>query len=269
MATGGDSISQTVRCRLCGAESVEKFRLKGLQGVVLCYFECIGCGSLQTQEPTWLNDAYARSNLSDGDTGAAQRVSINQAFVLVAARLFTLHRILDFGGGDGLLCRLLRDRGLDAHAIDDYGACTYAQSYKGSLGPGYDLITAFEVFEHLPNPAVSLASIFGAKPRFIIASTELYSGQDHTWWYLAPSHGQHVFFYTRGALQSLAQSYAYSYYEISGRHVFTREPLTWFAQRAVTQLTSSILFRLFRATLPFSETWTWIVRDHNAITKGN
>ncbi len=90
----------------------------------------------------------------------------------------------------------------------------------------YDLITAFEVFEHLSHPSVSLAGLFHSNPRFIIASTEIYSGQDVSWWYLTPHQGQHVFFYSRDALRSLASRHHYSYYEISGRYVFAREPLT-------------------------------------------
>ena len=206
--------------------STEKFHLRGISGIEIRYFECVNCGSLQTQEPIWLSQAYAHSNLSQADTGAAQRVLINHAFVLVAAKIFGLRTILDFGGGDGLLCRLLRDRGLDAHTVDDYATPTYAYQFRGSLERQYDLITAFEVFEHLPNPSDALANLFDTRPKFIIASTEIYSGQDANWWYLCPSQGQHVFFYSSRALRSLAQHHRYSYYDINGRHLFCKEPLT-------------------------------------------
>jgi 2-polyprenyl-3-methyl-5-hydroxy-6-metoxy-1,4-benzoquinol methylase len=260
-AASGESVMQNTPCRLCGGTSAEKFHLHGLKGIDITYFECVNCGSLQTQEPTWLREAYAHSNLSDLDTGAAQRVVGNHAFVLVAAKIFRLQTILDFGGGDGLLCRLLRDRGLDARTIDDHATPTYARLFEGSLTRNYDLITAFEVFEHLPHPSVSLKDLFQSKPRFIIASTEIYSGQDATWWYLAPHQGQHVFFYSRDALRSLASHHRYSYYEINGRHVFAKEPLTRPRLWAISHFTSGRLFQIFRATLPFSETWTWVLRD--------
>jgi hypothetical protein len=247
--------------------STEKFHLRGISGIDIGYFECVNCGSLQTQEPTWLANAYARSNLADADTGAAQRVLVNHAFVLAAVKIFRLRTILDFGGGDGLLCRLLRDRGVDAHIVDDYATPTYANLFKGSLEHRYDLITAFEVFEHLANPANALGRLFESKPRFVIASTETYSGQDASWWYLCPSQGQHVFFYSTKALRSLAQRYEYSYYEINGRHLFSREPLTRVQLQAILRLTSGRLFQIFRATLPFSETWAWAHRDHEIAIK--
>jgi hypothetical protein len=252
-------VNNDICCRLCGGKSTEKFCLRGLQGLDVRYFECANCRSLQTQEPTWLADAYAHSNLAKADTGAAQRVLGNQAFILIAAKIFRLQTMLDFGGGDGLLCRLLRDRGLDAQTIDEHATPTYAHLFEGDLARNYDLITAFEVFEHLPRPAETLAHLFQARPRFIIASTEVYSGHDATWWYLA--QGQHVFFYSRDALRLLASRHRYSYYEIHGWHVFAREPLGRGRLWAIWYLTSSKSLRLFRATLPFSETWTWIIRD--------
>ena len=164
-------------CRLCGGKCTEKFRLRGFAGVNIAYFECANCGSFQTQEPCWLSKAYSNSNLSDLDVGAAQRILVNHAFVLLFAKYFRLRTILDFGGGDGLLCRLLRDRGLDAYTIDDYSEPTYAQFFKGRIERQYDLVTAFEVFEHLPYPSVSLDHLFKSKACFIIGSTEVYSGQ--------------------------------------------------------------------------------------------
>jgi Methyltransferase domain len=254
---------QDIPCRLCGGKSTEKFHLRGLQGIDITYFECINCGSLQTQEPTWLPEAYKRSHLANADTGAAQRVFGNHALVLIAAKVLRLQTILDFGGGDGLLCRLLRDRGLDAETVDGYATPTYALMYKGDLAKRYDLITAFEVFEHLPQPATTLGHLFRARPKFIIASTEVYSGQDSEWWYLAPLEGQHVFFYSRNGLQLLASRNGYAYYPLRGWHMFAKEPLTQTQFWKVWGLTSDKALRLFRATLPFSETWNWVQRDLN------
>jgi hypothetical protein len=43
----------------------------------------------------------------------------------------------------------------------------------------------------------------------VLISTELYNGQDANWPYLAPESGQHVFFYTKAALEHVAQRYGY------------------------------------------------------------
>ena len=147
-------------CRLCGGQTTSLFRLCGFEEIELSYSKCVKCGSLQTQQPTWLKRAYTQSNLAISDTGAAQRVLVNHAFVLAAAKVFGLRTVLDFGGGDGLLCRLLRDRGFEAYTLDDYAKPTYARLFESDLWREYDLITAFEVLEHMENPRIFSGSSF-------------------------------------------------------------------------------------------------------------
>ena len=79
----------------------------------------------------------------------------------------------------GMDCYLVycRITAIDAYTTDDHGKSTYAPSFEGTLTCGYDLITAFEVFEHLPYPSSSLQRLFEVEPRFIVGSTEIYSGQ--------------------------------------------------------------------------------------------
>jgi Methyltransferase domain len=251
---------QTTSCRLCAGATTPKFSLEAPPGTI-SYFECVSCGSLQTQEPTWLEQAYAQSNMSDLDTGSVQRALHNCAFILLLAKLLPIHKSLDFGGGNGLLCRMLRDRGLDAHSVDNYCRPTYARRYEGSLSNKYDLITAFEVFEHLPRPAIELGTLFSANARFIVATTEVYLGQDASWFYLCPEHGQHVFFYSRKALANTAKRYSYTYYPVHQWHLFATEPIPSLKLAILKKFSSSVLFKLFRATLPFSESWRWIMRD--------
>jgi Methyltransferase domain len=173
-----------IPCRLCGGASHEKFRRPGPRGLEFPYFLCSECGSLQTENPTWLSKDYRSPDFMP-DTGAVQRALRNHALILMLAKTLRLKTILDYGGGDGLLCRLLRDRGLAAETMDECEEPWYARGYEGSLSKQYDLITAFEVFEHLPQPGATLDQLFRT-PRFIIASTEVYSGQESNWWYLGP-----------------------------------------------------------------------------------
>jgi hypothetical protein len=254
-------------CRLCGANSVAKFRLTVLDRFEVQYFECANCGSLQTEEPYWLTEAYGQSNLGYSDAGAAQRVLINCSFVALFTRLMRLHTALDFGGGDGLLCRLLRDRGLDAYTIDTVSLPSYAQPFVGSLEKNYDLVTAFEVFEHFPNPRELIEQLFRCRPRFLLASTELYAGNGPDWWYLAPNSGQHVFFYSGAALKWIAARHCYYYYAINGRHVFAKAPVPRLRLSVLSRFTGNRFFKLYRASLPFSETWTWIQRDYETSLK--
>jgi hypothetical protein len=44
-------------------------------------------------------------------------------------------RILDFGGGNGLLCRLLRDLDFDVRRFDSHAANHFAQNFEDDGGP--------------------------------------------------------------------------------------------------------------------------------------
>ena len=193
-------------CRLCAGPLEPRFQLRLLGLHSVAYFVCSNCGSLQTETPHWLEEAYGQ-NLSNLDTGAAQRSLRNLAACYAVARVLGLHRLLDIGGGDGLLCRLLRDRGLDCYVRDKYARPTYAQGFDQ---PGFDrpdMVTAFEVFEHLPQPAFELHAFFAIGPKAVLVSTELYTGQGPGWPYLAPESGQHVFFYSPQALALVARQH--------------------------------------------------------------
>ena len=58
-------------------------------------------------------------------------------------------RHLDYGGGNGLLAEILLDRGWQSASYDVFVDRDIDIRDFGS----FDLITAFEVFEHVPDPA--------------------------------------------------------------------------------------------------------------------
>jgi Methyltransferase domain len=198
----------TPGCRLCGGALVARFSMRVLYDRDVGYFECVRCGSLQTETPTWLDQAYGQ-NLSNLDTGAAQRNLKNMAACYIVARVLKITRLVDMGGGDGLLCRLLRDHGLRCYVRDKYARPTYAQGFDRPDFDVPDMVSAFEVFEHLPEPALELEPFFGQMPQVVLISTQLYNGQGTDWPYLASESGQHVFFYTKAALEHVAERFGY------------------------------------------------------------
>ncbi|MBK8108789.1 MAG: hypothetical protein IPK42_25465 [Betaproteobacteria bacterium] len=149
-------------CRLCGGAITPAFSTRVLGRYTVRYGLCGQCRSLQSESPYWLAEAYSR-NLSSLDTGAAQRNLRNLAASYAVARIYAAHNLLDLGGGDGLLCRLLRDTGLNCHVRDRYAQPTYAQGFDRPDFEVPDMVTAFEIFEHLPEPAVDLAEFFAGQ----------------------------------------------------------------------------------------------------------
>jgi hypothetical protein len=212
-------------CRLCGGTIALQFKGRVLARHDVDYHACQGCGSLQTEPPHWLLEAYA-SNLADLDTGAAQRCFVNLGASHMVARLFGLRNIIDFGGGDGLHTRLLRDHGLNAHVEDAHARPGYAQGFASPDFETPDLITAFEVMEHFANPAEDLAQIFARGAKAVLASTTRWHGEGADWWYLTPTTGQHIFFYSDAAIDLIARRFGYVLAARGNYLLFLQPPLT-------------------------------------------
>ena len=212
-------------CRLCDGPSSYRFNKKILAKYNVGYFECVDCGSLQTEPPHWLDEAYGNSKISNLDTGAAQRNMRNLAACLAIAKLHNLKNILDIGGGDGLLCRLLRDYGLNCYVKDKYSEPKYGKGFTDQDFVNPDLVLGFEILEHLPNPKLDLDEFFKYQPKLLLFTTDIWRYQSSDWWYLTPESGQHVFFYSKKALDLIATKYEYSLLVCSGYIVFTKKSL--------------------------------------------
>jgi hypothetical protein len=240
---------QTDSCRLCGGRALRQFSRRVLGRYDVAYFQCSACHSLQSQEPYWLEAAY-KHNFAVLDTGAVQRNLTNLGAVALVARLYGLRNILDFGGGDGLLCRLLRDYGFNCYVSDKYADTSYAQGFTEQDFERPDLVVAFEVVEHFAHPAQDLGALFSPKPTLVLLSTELFSGQDETWWYLTPETGQHVFFYSRAAVQRIAERYGYRAL-ISGSYILFADKAHagGFRTRLARMLLNRFVVRLARTLL--------------------
>lgn len=171
------------------------------------YLRCARCGSVHVAEPYWLEEAYSCA-IAPSDIGLPLRaVQLSAVVPLVVRRyLPTARRFLDYGAGNGLLVRMLRDRGFDFRWFDPHAANQFAAGHEGSLDERFDLITAFEVLEHLRQPSTELEPVFAASPA-LLSSTLLLphpTPEPDAWWYYARDTGQHICFYTEAGLRILA-----------------------------------------------------------------
>ena len=215
----------TEDCRFCGGATCAAFTMRILRRYDVMSYRCLECASLQVERPYWLHEAYS-SAIAAMDTGAVERNLVSQTSIWTIAEILRLRgQFLDFGGGTGMLCRLLRDRGYDAYVYDKYAESAYAKAYSIDLtnqeSGTIDLLSAIEVFEHFDEPAAQLAQLFAIRPRVLVATTIPYSGEGADWWYLSPETGQHVFFYSRRALKQIADKFGYDYCEAGAFHIFT------------------------------------------------
>lgn len=130
-------------------------------------------------------------------------------------------------GGYGALTRLMRDAGFAFEWYDKYCENLFAKHFERSH-EHYDVLTAFEVLEHLADPARELAELF-ALADTVICSTELLPDPvpaPSDWWYYALDGGQHVTFYTERAMERLAAHFGRCYTHVGSLHIFSREPVS-------------------------------------------
>lgn len=241
------------QCRLCGGELTLAFTNQVLGKHTVRYYTCNACLSLQTEKPFWLQEAYENTNLASTDTGAAQRNLTNLAACYAVVKLFKAYNVIDVGGGDGLLCRLLRDYDINCFVKDKYAAATYAQGYFDEDFENPDLLVAFEVLEHFSNPMTDLSDLFSKAPRFVLVSTETYSNQTKDWWYLAPETGQHVFFYSTKALEEISSRYGYQLV-FAGRYMLFAKNIRPSSKIMVRLLLKARAIRILRSFVAFLPT---------------
>jgi len=244
-------------CRLCGGETRLSFRTEMLGRHDIGYFRCTGCESLQSEMPFWLNEAYSKGeSRCSFDTGGVSRSRLTCAAILSIYKLGGFKGpALDFGGGTGLLCRMLRDALIDAYSFDEYGDGGYAKGYHGSLADrAYDLISAIEVLEHLPTPRSTLDSLFGAGAPVVVATTMLYNGQGPGWDYLSLFTGQHVFFYSAKGLDWICERHGYKRQQSGDFHIFYKSSLDKSVQRRLQWVRPTVI-KLFDYGIPILSRW--------------
>jgi 2-polyprenyl-6-hydroxyphenyl methylase/3-demethylubiquinone-9 3-methyltransferase len=115
-------------------------------------------------------------------------------------------RVLDYGGGDGVLAERLRAQAFTASTYDPFSR------FNDMPQETFDLITCFEVMEHVPNPKATVATILSLlrRPGVLVFSTlvqpESFLSMGLSWWYAAPRNG-HISLYTKPALARLFQAH--------------------------------------------------------------
>lgn len=258
-------------CRLCNGSATAVFETTVLAHHEVAFFRCSACGSLQTEEPYWLTEAY-ESALVNSDTGAVYRSLSCQAAIMVVAKIMRLNgAFLDYGGGGGLLCRLLRDVGLKAFTYDKYADPIYARAFShdvSDFGIGtLSMISAIEVFEHCAAPFKDLNSLFVARPEILFATTIPYRNEGANWWYISSHSGQHVFFYSSKALRWLGEQFGYSYMGVDCYHIFCRSDIGRLRRIMLRMGLSKVGRRLACIWLAATRTSRFVTRDYESLRK--
>lgn len=220
-------------CIICQSRSEHVFEKKIFSKDVK-YFLCSNCGFLFTERPSyWLEQAYNNA-ITSLDLGLVNRnllyAEMLSWYIKVCSK--PSGRFLDFGGGYGLLTRMMRDKGFDYYRQDNYCENLFAKYFdvtEYGTDCTFDLVSAFEVFEHLEDPLFEIRKMlkFG---KTIFFSTEIIPDKDiSNWYYLLPEIGQHISFYSEQSLNKIAELNGCFYYKISNSlHVISKNRISFF-----------------------------------------
>ncbi len=141
-------------CKICNAP-LSTFGTARILDKMKCNTSNATSAGSCRQDPHWLEEAYATA-ITGSDLGLISR---NLAVARISESVITIMfdpkaRFVDYGGGLGFYVRLMRDRGFDFYYWDRYAQPMFARGFEvgGGTGSTYELLTAFEVFEHLVEP---------------------------------------------------------------------------------------------------------------------
>jgi SAM-dependent methyltransferase len=241
-----------LRCPVCeGAASLldvvdfnkscEEARGKflALSGTSVYYALCGKCGfcfapelmawSLDEFRERIYNDDYVEV---DPDYVAARpRANAASLISMFGDRAHSIKH-LDYGGGEGLLSRLLNNAKWQSKSYDPFVDRGIDLAELGK----FDLITAYEVFEHVPNVQRLMSNLRSllTSDGLVLFTTMLSDGkivpnQRITWWYASPRNG-HISLYSRNSLATLAEKSRFKFGSFSeGFHAFVPESVPHWA----------------------------------------
>ena len=191
----------------------------------IAYYRCSACKFIQTERPYWLEEAYSEA-LSTLDVGVMFRnlLNVDSTSAVVSLVFPKAASFVDYAGGYGTFVRLMRDRGFEFNWYDLYAKNLHSRGFEHTLGRRYDLLTAFEVLEHLVNPVDDFGEMLELSDN-ILVSTEVVPEPTPLpphWWYYTLKSGQHISFYSSQSLQVLASKFKLNLISRNPLHLFTR-----------------------------------------------
>jgi SAM-dependent methyltransferase len=131
----------------------------------------------------------------------------------------------------------MRDRGYDFYWYDKYAKNLFTNGFEAHDGDTFDLVTSFEVFEHLVDPLAEIERMLRYS-RNLLFSTLLVPTPcplPHTWSYFALETGQHISFYTLESLLIVAKRSGLFLHSVGGYlHLLTAEKIPSLRFRVLT-----------------------------------
>jgi hypothetical protein len=237
-------VSTNAVCKCCGMDAplygVADFHKNchkeaqeplALSGIPIYYHRCRDCGFLFTVAwDAWSPEDFARQIYNaeylrvDPDY-VERRPHFNAQMLAQLLGHAPDLRLLDYGGGSGLLAARLRQHGFCSADTYDPFVAEHQTRPQGL----YDCVVSFEVLEHTTTPHETLADMTAMLKRdgivlfSTLVQTAEFDAQGMNWWYIGPRNG-HVSLYSRAALNHLANDLGYQFGSFNDNlHVLFRQ----------------------------------------------
>lgn len=239
---------ENFKCKICGnktdffseAEILFKYKIK--------YFICPNCNFVQTENPYWLDEAYSEA-INYSDIGILKRNSdlINPTKNVINFFYDKTGEFIDYGAGYGILVRTMRDRGYKFFWADKYCENLFARDFEAKE-MNYELLTAYEVYEHLENPLEEIREMLKYSNNILFTTYLLPNSKPKPgeWWYYTLDHGQHISIYSMKSMEILARLLNKNFYS-NGKniHLFTDKKISGIIFKIITLPYLTNLFSVF------------------------
>jgi 2-polyprenyl-3-methyl-5-hydroxy-6-metoxy-1,4-benzoquinol methylase len=199
-------------------------------GSLISYYKCKYCGfAFASEMQNWSDDQFHKLVYN---TEYAQ-IDPDHSYVRPAANAEFLNEIfstciseishLDYGGGNGTMTNILNASGWNSTTYDKFYHNSKLKSEKC-----FNLITAFEVFEHVPNIPELMDDLlqYLQLDGVILFSTLINDKKitnPLTWWYACPRNG-HISLFSTVSLNIIASVYDLEYKKITNNlHIFYKK----------------------------------------------
>jgi len=191
-------------CPICHSESKHFTTLTIRDGIPGEYYSCNSCKFIHAENASWLEGSFTDA-LNSLDIGSVDRCNIVADFVEVLANSLKVDnpRVLDWGGGYGLLTRILRDRGVRCAHYDPYTEPLFAKNIDLQSDARFDLIVLSEVMLHMTDPVSTLTELLKLSDNIIFTAVIAPPDVTPDWWYFMPDTGQHVAIFSRQTIPEL------------------------------------------------------------------
>lgn len=214
-------------CKICSTNSEPFSRAEILNKYSIQYFKCPVCGFIQTEEPYWLEEAYSEV-INRSDIGLlARNIELSKTTKAVISLHFDKkQRFIDYGAGYGVFVRLMRDLGFDFYWTDKYSENIFAKDFEAKHSDKFELLTAYEVFEHLDRPLEEVENMLRYSDNILFSTFLIPQNypKPEEWWYYALDHGQHIALYSKKSLEVIAGKLKLNFYT-NGKnlHLFAKQ----------------------------------------------